>query len=77
MVNRIQNLRKDKGLEVQDKIAILYHSENQMMMEALTEFGDYVKTETQALSLENGEVKDGEKFDIDGVEVDVLIEVVK
>lgn len=77
MVNRIQNLRKDKGLEVQDKIAVVYHSENQMMTEALAEFGDYVKTETQALSLENGQVKDGEKFDIDGVEVDVQIEVVK
>lgn len=77
MVNRIQNLRKDKGLEVQDKIAVIYHSENQMMTEALGEFGNYVKTETQALSLERGEVKDGEKFDIDGVEVDVQIEVVK
>lgn len=77
MVNRIQNLRKDKGLEVQDKIAVLYHSDNQMMMEALAEFGEYVKTETQALSLTAGSVDDGEKFDIDGVEVDVQIDVVK
>ncbi|MFK7951769.1 MAG: isoleucine--tRNA ligase [Ekhidna sp.] len=77
MVNRIQNLRKDQGLEVQDKIAVTYHSENQMMVEALAEFGEYVKTETQALSLQEGKINDGEKFDIDGVEVDVQIEVVK
>jgi isoleucyl-tRNA synthetase len=77
MVNRIQNLRKDNGMEVQDKIAVVYHSENQMMMEALAEFGEYVKTETQALSLTAGSINGGEKFDIDGVEVDVQIEVIK
>jgi isoleucyl-tRNA synthetase len=77
MVNRIQNLRKDKGMEVQDKIAVVYHSENQMMMEALAEFGEYVKTETQALSLTAGSVNGGEKFDIDGIEIDVKIEVTK
>jgi isoleucyl-tRNA synthetase len=77
MVNRIQNLRKDKGMEVQDKIAVIYHSQNQMMMEALVVFSDYVKTETQALSLTPGSIDGGEKFDIDGVEVDVKIEVIK
>ena len=77
MVNRIQNLRKDQGLEVQDKIAVTYYSENKMMMEALAEFGEYVKTETQALSLQEGKVDNAEKFDIDGVEVNVKIEVVK
>ncbi|WP_425389924.1 isoleucine--tRNA ligase [Ekhidna sp.] len=77
MVNRIQNLRKDKGLEVQDKISIKYATEDEMMSNALSDFADYIKTETQALSLESNGASGGEKFDIDGIEIDVKIEVVK
>ncbi|WP_420317033.1 isoleucine--tRNA ligase [Ekhidna sp.] len=77
MVNRIQNLRKDKGLEVQDKISIKYATADAMMSNALSDFADYIKTETQALSLESNGANGGEKFDIDGIEIDVKIEVVK
>lgn len=48
-VNRIQNLRKDMGLEVLDKIAI--EVQNSSADAAITEFADYIRTETQALSL--------------------------
>jgi isoleucyl-tRNA synthetase len=57
-VNRIQNLRKDKGLEVLDKISIevekdqLPKDQAELVVRALTEFKDYISTETQALSLE-------------------------
>jgi isoleucyl-tRNA synthetase len=57
-VNRIQNLRKDKGLEVLDKISIevqkdqLPKEQAELVVRALTEFKDYISTETQALSLE-------------------------
>jgi isoleucyl-tRNA synthetase len=75
MVNRIQNLRKDKGLEVQDKIAVSYKTADAMMSAALVDFSDYIKVETQAVSLESKETNGAEKFDIDGIEIDVQIEV--
>ncbi len=50
-VNRIQNMRKDMGFEVLDKIGIEVESKNGVTG-AITDFKDYICTETQALSLE-------------------------
>jgi isoleucyl-tRNA synthetase len=50
-VNRIQNLRKDMGLEVLDKIAIEVQQSTPETDKAITEFSDYIRTETQALTL--------------------------
>ena len=75
MVNRIQNQRKDKGLEVQDKITVTYDTTDTMMKAALEDFADYIKTETQALSLQAGSLSEGDMFDIDGIEINVQIEV--
>jgi isoleucyl-tRNA synthetase len=51
-VNRIQNLRKEMGLEVLDKIQIEVEKDGELLASALTQFKDYISTETQALSLE-------------------------
>ena len=75
MVNRIQNLRKDKGFEVQDKIEVSYQTTDPMMTDALVEFADYIKSETLAVALSASSVENPEKFDIDGVEIDVQIEI--
>lgn len=53
-VNRIQNLRKDSGFEVTDKIAIKLKNNNQELAEAVDAFKDYISTEVQALSIEIG-----------------------
>ena len=50
-VNRIQNLRKDMGLDVQDKINIQVAKNDALINEALTANATYVCEETQALSL--------------------------
>ncbi len=47
LVNRIQNLRKDSGLEVTDRIEISL-VEHPLLNEALKHFGDYVSEETLA-----------------------------
>lgn len=52
LVNRIQNLRKDMGLEVQDKIHIKVQKLDELVNAALTNFASYIQTETQALTLE-------------------------
>jgi isoleucyl-tRNA synthetase len=51
-VNRVQNLRKDMGLEVLDKIGIEVERDGEVVTAALTEHKDYISTETQALSLD-------------------------
>jgi isoleucyl-tRNA synthetase len=50
-VNRVQNMRKDLGFEVLDKIGIEVESANGASA-AIQEFKEYICTETQALSLE-------------------------
>ncbi len=75
MVNRIQNLRKDSGLEVQDKITVMYATGDEMMKSALEDFAEYIKTETQAVVLQEGTSNNGEKFDIDGIEIEIHIEI--
>ncbi len=76
VVNRVQNLRKDKGLEVQDKIAIEYFTTDVMLRDAVSVFNDYIKEETQALTVQFSEdQRNPETFDIDGIELKVQIEV--
>ncbi|NVO31546.1 isoleucine--tRNA ligase [Hymenobacter lapidiphilus] len=50
LVNRLQNLRKDSGLEVQDKIRVTLGQQPELEA-AVQSFGDYIKAEIQALSL--------------------------
>ena len=51
LVNRVQNMRKDQGLEVQDKIRIKFVAQEPLLAQALEQFGSYIKTETQAVEL--------------------------
>lgn len=53
-VNRVQNLRKDLGLEVLDKIRIELESKGaeQLAVQAIRSFTGYISRETQALSLD-------------------------
>jgi len=79
-VNRIQNLRKDKGLEVLDKIAIEVEkgSHSDFMLSALNDFKQYIRTETQALSLElKDTLADATEVDMDEFMLKVRLEVKK
>jgi isoleucyl-tRNA synthetase len=70
LVNRIQNLRKDMGLEVQDKIHVQVSDSNELVNAAVKNFGEYIQSETQALSLtasaqlENAVVLDMDDFEL-------------
>ncbi len=78
VVNRLQNLRKDSGLEVQDKINVLYTSADEQMNDAIELFKEYIQKETQALSLTKaGNISNGTVIDIDGTELTVAIAVAK
>ena len=76
-VNRIQNLRKDMGLEVQDKIRIQIAPLNETVDNALLNFSDYIKTETQALALTlDGDSNNSTVLDMDEFELAVKVEKV-
>jgi isoleucyl-tRNA synthetase len=75
LVNRIQNLRKDMGLEVQDKIYIQVEKDGSMMNEAILTHKDYICTETQALSLDVVEklAEDASLLDLDDQQLRIKI----
>lgn len=77
-VNRVQNLRKDAGLEVTDKIGIVFKSNDAFVTEAIHTHRDYISTETQALSLEAAAtLEEGEAFEIESFQLMVKVEVVE
>lgn len=70
-VNRIQNLRKDSGFEVTDKINIVIQSGLATWEESIQEFKEYISQEVQALDISwKQEVLQGSEISIDE---DVLI----
>jgi isoleucyl-tRNA synthetase len=76
LVNRIQNLRKDMGLEVQDKIKIQVERGDDLVNEALESNSDYICAETQARSLElENSLADGTALEMDELKLKVKVEV--
>jgi isoleucyl-tRNA synthetase len=74
-INRLQNLRKDSGLEVQDKIKVWVDKYNPLIINALQTHQAYIQTETQALSLDFAEGVEGTEFEIEEFKFLVKIEV--
>jgi isoleucyl-tRNA synthetase len=73
IVNRIQNLRKDSGFEVTDKINITIEN-HEAIQAAVEQFGDYIKAEVLGESLVLSAVVDGESVDlIDEVSVKIAV----
>lgn len=77
-VNRVQNLRKDSGFEVTDKIRITLQNNDGLLASAVTANKDYICQEVQALDLDlvgdlNGEATE---IEMDEFLLKVKIEVV-
>ncbi len=75
LINRIQNLRKDKGLEVTDRI-LLNVERNNKTEKAFTNFRDYICSETLANmkieeNIQNGEYETFEL--VEGIEVKLAL----
>jgi isoleucyl-tRNA synthetase len=63
-VNRIQNLRKDSGFDVVDKISIAVEQGPDAWMESIRVFGSYIQQEVQALSITISPSLTGEKSEL-------------
>jgi isoleucyl-tRNA synthetase len=78
LVNRIQNLRKDMGLDVQDKIRIVVGKNDTTVIDSIQSNKDYICAETQALELEFANTEaDYKEMEINEFLVKLNIEVVK
>lgn len=78
MVNRIQNLRKDMGLDVQDKILIHVGSPSEEVRMSMESNKSYICEETQAKGLSIYQnLPDGTAMDMDELDIKVKLEVVK
>jgi isoleucyl-tRNA synthetase len=75
LVNRIQNMRKDMGLEVQDKISLSFGNSDPQISSALNRFSDYICIETQAESFAiKDDLQDGIDLEIDKYKLKLKIE---
>lgn len=74
MVNRIQNLRKESGFDVTDKINIRIEN-HEAIRDAVQQFGDYIKTEVLGEGLTLADNVDGQEIElIDDVQVRIAVE---
>lgn len=74
LINRIQNLRKDKGFEVTDRINVKV-THNQEIANAANENLSYICTEILADSFIFEEtLTNGDSVEIDGIQLQILIE---
>ena len=77
ILSKVQNMRKDKGFEVLDKIN-LYVSGNDMLEEVVKKYADEIKRETLALNIEyNGKRDTYTDTNINGEHMNLDVEVAK
>jgi isoleucyl-tRNA synthetase len=73
LVNRIQNIRKDKDFNVTDRVTVTLEK-HAAILDAVEKFRDYIKAEVLATDLVLADQVDGEKVELED-EVAVGIEV--
>lgn len=72
LINRIQNIRKDTGLEITDRINVVITNDDRISA-AVTGFAEYIKTQVLAdsITLANN---DGAEMELDGLNVHIKVE---
>ena len=71
LINRIQNIRKESGLEITDRISVTL-TPNAEVEKSLTNFADYIKTQVLADALVL-QPNDGQKVDFDDFKLNIKI----
>ena len=74
LINRIQNMRKDNGLEITDRIDIMV-AENDKMQAAIEHYGEYIKGQVLADNI-TIEANKGEDVDFDDFRLNIKIQKV-
>ena len=74
LINRIQNMRKDNGLEITDRIDIVV-AEHDKMNAAIEHYGEYIKGQVLADNITIA-ANDGEEVDFDDFKLNIKIQKV-
>ena len=72
IINRVQNMRKDGGLEITDRIKV-YISPNVVLAEAVDAYGEYIRTQILADHIQFV-ANDGPEVDFDDFKVNIKVE---
>lgn len=75
LVNRIQNLRKEKGFDVLDRINITISDNEPWIVESVGKFESYIKQEVQAEQIQLSSQINGlsDELDLDGYVIRILL----
>ena len=67
IVNRIQNIRKNQGFDITDRIDVVISS-NEDTDKAVKQFSDYIARQVLANSLTIGEIAESDKIELEGLD---------
>jgi isoleucyl-tRNA synthetase len=76
VISKIQNMRKEKGFEVADKIK-LFISDNDMLIGVINKYSDVIKRETLTQEIAVNEKADYTETIINGEKLNMTVEVIK
>ena len=76
LVNRIQNIRKAKNFDITDKVVVRFHPDERVQA-AVDQYGDYIATQVQAVSIAIEELDHDDTIDAANDELKVRITVDK
>ena len=71
LINRIQNIRKESGLEITDRISVVL-APNAEVEKSVSSFGDYIMTQVLADTIEI-QPNDGQEVDFDDFKLNIKI----
>ena len=71
LINRIQNIRKDSGFEITDRIQVII-SPNEQTDAAIADYADYIKTQVLADTIEVS-YNDGQEIDFDDFNLNIKV----
>ena len=72
LINRIQNMRKDSGLEIVDRINVVI-SRHEAIEKSVAEFAEYIKTQVLADDIVLAD-NDGTEVEIDEIKANIKVE---
>ena len=76
IISKIQNMRKESGFQVADKIK-LYVADNEMLMNVIKKFADVIKRDTLTEEIVFGAEREYTETTINGEKLNMAVEVVK
>ena len=76
MISKIQNMRKESGFQVADKIK-LYVSDNEMLMDVIKKFAETIKRDTLTEEIIFAANREYTETTINGEKLNMAVEVIK